>query len=162
MKNLIWLPSLFLISACGDEDSAARSSTTTSEPAVVAMSAPVDVPSGGQTANLPWNIPTMPNARVIHEASNFSRTTVRRGGESTALIAFKGTPSDIVVFYMEALAELGFDIPNSPRLDEVSTGLKAVHADGRTFQIFANRGGSKTRDGESSAALVATMPKLTE
>ena len=164
MKNLIWLPFLFLISACGDKESAADDSPTASEPAEVVVSDPVEVEVTpvAQNAKLPWEIPTMPNARVIHGSSKFSRTTARRGGESTALIAFKGSAAEIVGFYEQALPELGFKITQSRHLDETSSTLYAEHADGRTFQVFASRGGSKTKDGESSASLIATKPKLTE
>lgn len=159
MKNLIWFPCFFLISACGDEESAADDSQTASEPAAVAMPAPVDMTPIAQSAELPWDIPTIPNARVIHGSSKFSQRTARRGGESTALIAVKGSAAEIVGFYEQALPELGFKITHSRNLDEASSRLNAEHADGRQFQVFANRGGSMARDGESSASLVATKPK---
>ena len=168
MKNLICFPCLFLIAACGEKDGAAGESQTpsdpanTSQPAKVATSAPAETTPVARTVNLPWDIPTIPNARVIHGGSKFSRTTARRGGESTALIAFKGSAAEIVAFYEKALPVLGFKITNSHKLDETSSTLNAEHADGRQFRVFANRGGSKTRDGESSAALVATKPKLTD
>ena len=176
MKNLLLFPCLFLISACGDDDSATVDSQTASEPAATTISAPAEIASVpaeiasvpvetepvAQTANLPWDIPTIPNARVIHGSSKFSRTTARRGGESTALIALKGSAAEIVAFYEQALPDLDFKITHSRNLDEKSSTLSAEHADGRQFKVFANRGGSKAKDGESSATLVATKPKLTE
>ncbi|MGJ8655266.1 MAG: hypothetical protein ACSHX6_02360 [Akkermansiaceae bacterium] len=163
MKNLIWLPCLFLVSACGEEKSATGETLTESEPAVVeVMPAPEEATPVARDAGLPWDIPTIPNARVIHSSSTFSKTTVRRGGESTALIAFKGSAAEIVDFYEQALPELGFEITHSRDLDEKSSRLNATHADGRQFQVFANRGGSKAKDGESSASLVATKAKLEE
>ncbi len=162
MKNLVWLPSLLLIFACSEKDSTVDDSHTVSEPTEIAMSAPVDAAPVVQNANLPWDIPTMPNARVIHDASHFSPTTERRGGESTALIATDSSAAEIVGFYKQALPELGFKVTHSRNLDDSSSRLNAEAEDGRTFQIFANLGGSNAQDGESSASLVATMPKLTE
>ena len=162
MKNLIWLPCLFVISACGGGDSTADDTTTATDDASVEAAASEDAATVSQSADLPWDIPTIPNARVIHSASAFSRGSERRGGESTALIAFEGTAGEIVGFYNQALPELGFQITNISDLDETSSTLNAEHADGRTLQIFANRGGSNARDGESSATLVATQPISTE
>ena len=162
MKNLVWLLSLLLISACGDKDSHVDDSQAVSEPVETAMSAPVDAAPVVQNANLPWDIPTMPNVRVVHGASQFSKSTARRGGESTALIATESSAAKIIGFYEQALPELGFKITHSRNLGDSSSRLNAEAEDGRTFQIFANRGGSNAQDGESSASLVATMPKLTE
>lgn len=166
MKNLIWLPCtlpcILLVSACGDEDNAVDVSQAVSEPATAAISAPVNDTPAAQSANLPWDIPTMPNVRVIHAASKFSKTTARRGGESTTLIASKASSAEIVGFYKQALPGHGFEITNSRNLDETSSTLMAKAEDGRTFQIFASHGGSNALTGESSATLVATKPKLAE
>lgn len=166
MKNYILLSSLLLIAACGNDDGTldgtADGGPNSSESAKAAMSSPVDAGPNIATAELPWGIPIMPDARYISGSTKFSKTSKKRGGEAIATIAFKGTVADIVNYYEKVLPELGFEITHKRIYDQSTARLHSENADGEQFRVSAARGGSKAREGESSAALLAIKSKLTE
>ncbi|MEP2987356.1 MAG: hypothetical protein ABJN65_12065 [Parasphingorhabdus sp.] len=165
MKQLLILPGLFLVAACGIEGGGADSDTDNALP--TSESTTATKPSSSdmapvEAAKLPWDIPIMPNARYISGSPKFSKTTKKRGGEAIATIAVEGSVADIVSYYEKVLPELGFEITHNRVYDESTGSVHGENADGAQFRVAAMRGGSNARTGESTAGLLAIMPKLPE
>ena len=104
----------------------------------------------------------MPGARYISGSPKFSKPSKRRGGDAIATIAVKGTPKDIVGYYQNILAERGFTLEIGKYNDDSTATVHGTNAKGEKFAVSAMRGGSNSKPGESSAALVATKPKQSE
>jgi len=151
------MPFLLLLAACNENaDSTAHTQNTEKVVTKEAASAPAI------HHELPWGIPIMPGARYISGSLKFSRTTTKRGGEAIATIAVKGSVEDIILFYENALLEHGFIITSKKIYDGSTGNLHSENSKGQRFNVSASRGGSKAKEGESTAALLAIKPKLTE
>lgn len=158
MKRLLLIPMCcLLLVACGDE-------TASTSPALDEQQPPKEnaVSDAAVQHELPWGIPIMPGARYISGSLKFSRTTTKRGGEAIATIAVKGSVQDIITFYESALQERGFSITSKKLYDGEVGNLHSENSKGERFNVSASRGGSKAKEGESTAALLAIKPKLTE
>lgn len=158
MKTYLILPILALVSACSGESTGEVADAPTK---VAAPSSSVATPAVLEAIKpkLPFDMPIMDGARYISGSPVFSKPRKKRGGEAIATIAAKGTPLDIVEYYEKALTERGFT-PELGRYNDGSTAtVYGINDKGERFSITAMRGGSKAKHGESTAALVATLPK---
>ena len=159
MQKKLILPSLLLLSACGGGD---NDGGDTAAPSVAPDSTSSTMPAAVTVHKLPWDIPIMPGARYISGSPKFSKPSKRRGGDAIATIAVKGTPKDIVSYYEKTLAERGFTLEVGKYNDDSTATVHGTNAKGEKFAVSAMRGGSNSKPGESSAALVATKPKQSE
>ena len=163
MKTAIFLPCLFLLSACGSEDApvapdAPASSTGSHIPKTNAAEGTASI----ATYVLPFDMPAMPNTRYLHGSSKFSRGTKKRGGEHTTSISYYGKPADIVAFYAKAATDRGFENNGGNFLGEGSASIEATNAKGEKFHVYAILGHSKAEKGEARATLVAAKAKPSE
>lgn len=158
MKTYLILPILALISACSGE-SAGEVADASTEPTATSSSVATPAVLKATKHKLPFDMPIMEGARYISGSLKFSKPRKKRGGEAIATIAAKGTPLDIVEYYEKALAERGFTPELGRHNDGSSATVYGINDKGERFSITAMRGGSKAKQGESTAALIATLPK---
>ncbi|MBL4768456.1 MAG: hypothetical protein JKY94_12230 [Rhodobacteraceae bacterium] len=158
MKTYLILLSLALISAC-DGGSTGEVADAPTEAAATSSSVATPAVLEAIKPKLPFDMPIMDGARYISGSPVFSKPSKRRGGEAIATIAVKGTPLDIVEYYEKALAERGFTPELGRHNDGAIASVHGINDKRERFSVSAIRGGSKARQGESTAALVATLPK---
>ncbi|WP_339827786.1 hypothetical protein [uncultured Parasphingorhabdus sp.] len=159
MKKYLIIPALVLISACSGGESSDSSSQAVETDTMPSSGSAAAVPEAAiAQPRLAFDIPIMDGARYISGSPEFSKPSKRHGGEAIATIAYKGTPLDIVNFYERALAEDGFTPTLGQHNDEAIATVTGVRENGEKIMISTSRGGSKARDGESTAAIIATKP----
>ena len=163
MKSLMILACLFLLTACGGEkEKTAETKPAETKPTLVKekVEAPAKAVTAPEVSNakLPFDLPIMPGARYISGSLKFSRPTKKRGGEAIATIAVQGTPLDVVKYYEKALMDIGFTPSLGKHNSESTATVSGVRENGEKFLISSIRGGSKSKAGESTTAVIATKP----
>jgi len=163
MRLLTILPTVMLLAACSGYDGNAQDRSSGSSDDVTVMKDETVTAAPSAAANtLPFDMPIMDGARYISGSPKFSKPSKRRGGEAIATIAVKGTPLDVVEYYTKELSERGFAPTQGANNSESGARVAGINAAGEKFSITVMSGGSKSQAGESTAALIATKPKLNE
>lgn len=117
----------------------------------------VKVPPPAPTviAKLPFGLPVMPGARVLH-SWKFHKS--KRRNEAIASFVVKATPIEVAVFYQQALTESGFSTTLGQHNSEAIAMVSGVRENGEKFSVTTARSGSKAGPGESQSGVVATIP----